>query len=149
MALNRNSMFQEATTRRATRMVIWIPTVGISGDNNWNSLRKRKVTFSAEETLPVGAHYSPVLGADDIYRSAETEYLSDGPQYIAPATNTYNARIGLTKGEHYSLYLSGRNLSSARQPHVIYPTPFVTGGLWQYYNQSFLRLVGLQIQAKF
>lgn len=110
---------------------------------------KTKVTFSAEETVPVGANYSLVLGMDDIYRSAETEYLADGPQYIAPATNTYNARIGLTKGEHYSLYLFGRNLSSARQPHVIYPTPFVTGGLWQFYDQSSLRLVGLQFQAKF
>lgn len=119
------------------------------GGQQLNYASKTKITLSAEETLPVSADYSVVIGADYTHRSSQSLYTSGLPQFVAPGTNIYSARIGVAAAKNWSVYFFGRNLGSSQFPRQIYPTPFANGGLWQVYDANSRRLVGLQMQAKF
>jgi hypothetical protein len=57
--------------------------------------------------------------------------------------------VGIASAKNWSVYVFGRNLGSEAFPRQIYPTPFASGGLWQFLDASSKRLVGLQLQAKF
>jgi iron complex outermembrane receptor protein len=119
------------------------------GGHQLNYASKTKATLSAEQTLPVSADYSLVIGADYTYRSSQSQYTSGLAQFVAPATNTYNARLGVTSSKNWSIYLFGRNLGSEPFTRQLYPTPFANGGLWQVLDANGKRIVGLQVQAKF
>jgi iron complex outermembrane receptor protein len=114
-----------------------------------NYASKVKATLSAEETIPVSADYSVVFGTDYTYRSDQSVYSSGLPQFVAPHTSIWNARVGIASAKNWSVYVFGRNLGSEAFPRQIYPTPFASGGLWQFLDASSKRLVGLQLQAKF
>lgn len=119
------------------------------GGHQLNYSSKTKVTLSVEQSLPITADYSFVVGADWTYRSEQSLYLSGLSQYEVPANSTYNARFGVSSVKNWSAYIFGRNLGSTHFPRQLYPTPFATGGLWDVYDASDKRLVGLQVQAKF
>jgi iron complex outermembrane receptor protein len=110
---------------------------------------KTKLTFSSEYTAALGGNYSFVVGADATYRSEQSIYPSPRPFYIVGATTTYNARLGVRSGDDWGVYLFGRNLGSERFPRDLFPTPFQTGGLWQVYDASSRKLIGVQFDAKF
>lgn len=119
------------------------------GGQQLNYASKTKITLSAEQTLPLTADYSIVIGADFTHRSQQSLYTSALPEFVAPTTNIYNARLGVESVKNWSVYFFGRNLGSEQFPRQLYPTPFATGGLWQVYDYNSLRVVGLQVQAKF
>jgi len=116
---------------------------------------KFKATLSAEETVAMTGSYSLVIGADVTYRSEQRLYPGAESWFVAPATTTYNARLGVSSDKDWSIFLFGRNLSNEPFPRQIFPTPFQSGppgqpgGLWQNVDASARRLVGLQLQAKF
>jgi len=119
------------------------------GGQQLNYASKTKVTLSAEQTVPVSADYAAVIGADYTYRSSQSQYTSGLPQFVAPATSVFNARVGITSSKNWSVYVFGRNLGAERFTRQLYPTPFANGGLWQVLDANAKRLVGLQLEAKF
>jgi len=119
------------------------------GGQQLNYGSKTKVTLSAEQTIPLIGDYSAVIGADYTYRSEQSQYTSGLPQFIAPSSSIYNARLGVTSSRNWSIYVFGRNLGAERFTRQLYPTPFATGGIWQVLDANSKRLVGLQLEAKF
>jgi len=119
------------------------------GGEQLNYASKTKVTVSAEQTIPVSANYSAVIGADYTYRSEQSQYTSGLPEFVAPASHIFNARIGVTSSKNWSLYVFGRNIGAERFTRQLYPTPFQTGGLWQVFDANAKRVVGLQLEAHF
>ncbi len=119
------------------------------GGQQLNYASKTKVTFSGEQVFPLTSVYSAVIGADVVYRSAQSQYTSALPEFIVPATTIENARIGIRSSNNWGVYLFGRNVGAKVYPTQLYPTPFQTGGLWQALDANGLRIVGLQLQAKF
>lgn len=110
---------------------------------------KSKLTFSGEYSFPIANAAAFVIGADATYRSKQSIYPSTGQQFIVAAGTIYNARIGVKSGDDWGVYIFGRNLGSERFPRDLFPTPFQTGGLWQVYDASSRKLVGLQFDVKF
>ena len=119
------------------------------GGEQLNYASKQKVTFSAEQILPLTDTYSAVIGADAAYRSQQSMYVSALPEFVAPAGTIFNARVGVRSSQNWSAYIFGRNLGSVAFPRQLYPTPFQTGGYWQVLDANSLRVVGFQLEAKF
>jgi iron complex outermembrane receptor protein len=110
---------------------------------------KTKVSLSAEYTANVTDTMQFVIGADAVYRSEQSLYPSADNQFTVDSTIIANARVGLRFGEDWSLYLFGRNLGDERFPRDLFPTPFQAGGLWQVYDPSSRKIVGVQLDANF
>ena len=110
---------------------------------------KTKVTLSAEYTWGLSDNYDLALGADGTYRSQMSLYPSASPIYVIPSGWSTNARVSLESAKNWSVSLFGRNLGRNRTPRDLFPTPFQTGGMWQFFDTSALRLVGIQMDAKF
>lgn len=121
----------------------------ILGGQQLNFSSREKVTLSAEQSIPLIADYSGVVGFDYTYRSAQSEYPSALAVFEVPATSLVNARIGVESGKRWSFYLFSRNLNNAHFPRQLYPAPFQPGAIWQSFDPTALRVVGLQAQAKF
>ena len=118
------------------------------GGHQLNFAPKTKLTLSLEQSLELSDRYALVVGADAVYRSAESLYLSANPDVVEGGGTLFNARIGLRSGQGWSLYFFGRNLSNKHFPLQIYPTPFQPGGLWQVFDANALRVVGLQLDVQ-
>ena len=109
---------------------------------------KTKLTFSGEYAWPIGS-VSLVVGANATYRSKQSIYPSTAQEFIVPAGEIYDVRVGVKGGEDWGVYLFGRNLGNQHFPRDLFPTPFQTGGLWQVFDASDRKLVGLQLNMKF
>jgi iron complex outermembrane receptor protein len=110
---------------------------------------KTKVSFSAEYAANITDTTQFVIGADAVYRSEQSLYPSPAEQFIVDDTILANARVGLRFGEDWSVYLFGRNLGDEQFPRDLFPTPFNAGGLWQVYDTSSRKLIGVQLNANF
>jgi iron complex outermembrane recepter protein len=119
------------------------------GGHQLNYSSKTKVTFSGEQTIPMTDVYSFVVGADAAYRSAQSMYTSALPEFVVPTSTIFNARLGIRSSSNWSVFAFGRNLGSKAYPRQLFPTPFQPGGLWQAFDANSLRVVGLQLEAKF
>jgi iron complex outermembrane receptor protein len=125
------------------------------GGEQLEYVSKFKATLSVEHTLPINATYSFISGLDYTYRSEQRVYTSSSPWFLAPASNVFNARLGVASAKNWSAYIFGRNLGSERFPRQIYPVPYQygppgePGGLWNVLDASSKRLVGFQLEAKF
>ncbi len=109
---------------------------------------KTKATLSAEQTVPLTERYSFVIGADYTYRSEQLQYTSSRPEFVVPATNLFNARLGIRAASNWSLYVFGRNLGDEHFTRSLSTTAFQVGGLTQTFDASSRRLVGVQLEAK-
>lgn len=118
------------------------------GGHQLNFAPKTKLTLSVEQSVELSDRYAVVVGADAVYRSAESLYLSANPDVVEGGGTLFNARVGLRSGQGWSLYFFGRNLSNKHFPLQIYPTPFQPGGLWQVFDANALRVVGLQLDVQ-
>jgi iron complex outermembrane receptor protein len=110
---------------------------------------KTKFTLSAEYAHPIGGSVDFVIGADTTYRSKQSIYPSADSQFVVKAGTITNARVGLKSGDDWGLYLFGRNLGNTHFPRDLFPTPFQAGGLWQVYDAGALKIIGVQLDAKF
>ncbi|WP_077035464.1 TonB-dependent receptor [Pelomonas sp. KK5] len=110
---------------------------------------KTKVTLSAEYTWGLSENYDLALGADATYRSEMSLYPSADKSFVIPSGWSTNARLSLQSAKNWSVSLFGRNLGRNRTPRDLFPTPFQTGGMWQFFDSSAMRLVGVQMDAKF
>jgi len=110
---------------------------------------KVKFTFSGEYSHPVVGNVDLVVGADAAYRSEQSIYPSTAPQFIVDAGTIVNARIGVRSSNEWGLYFFGRNIGNNHFPRDLFPTPFQAGGLWQAFDASDRKLVGLQFDVKF
>jgi iron complex outermembrane receptor protein len=90
-----------------------------------------------------------VVGADATYRSKQSIYPSTAQEFIVDAGTIVNARIGVKSADEWGVYFFGRNLGNNHFPRDLFPTPFQTGGLWQAFDASDRKLVGLQFDMKF
>jgi iron complex outermembrane recepter protein len=123
---------------------------------------KVKLTLSGEYFHPVTDGLDFVIGSDAVYRSAQSIYPSAEEWFTVKAGTIVNARLGLRSGEKWGAYFFGRNLGNQHFPRDLFPTPFQgppptfqpgpptqPGGLWQAFDASDLRIVGLQFDVKF
>ena len=121
----------------------------VQGGEQLNYSSREKVTLSAEQTVPLTGNWSGVVGFDYTYRSSQSEFPSASPIFVAPATSLVNLRAGIEETKHWSFFIFSRNLTNSHFPRQLYAPPFQPGAVWQSYDASGLRLVGLQAQAKF
>jgi iron complex outermembrane receptor protein len=110
---------------------------------------KTKVSLSAEYVGNITDTMQYVIGADTVFRSEQSIYPSAEERFIVGDTWLTNARVGLRFGEDWSVYLFGRNIGDEQFPRDLFPTPFQPGGLWQVYDTSSRKLIGLQVNANF
>ncbi len=110
---------------------------------------KSKVTFSGEYSHALTGNTDWVIGADATHRSKQSIYPSADQMFVVKGGTIYNARIGLRSGENWGVYLFGRNLGNKHFPRDLFPTPFQPGGLWQVYDASGRKIIGLQFDATF
>ena len=89
------------------------------------------------------------MGADATYRSEQSIYPSTAQEFIVDAGTIVNARIGVRSSDDWGLYFFGRNIGNNHFPRDLFPTPFQTGGLWQAFDASDRKVVGLQFDMKF
>ncbi|MCC7462752.1 MAG: TonB-dependent receptor, partial [Gammaproteobacteria bacterium] len=110
---------------------------------------KTKVTLSTEYQHPISGNFDFVIGGDATYRSELSRYPRPGSRYIVPATWLTNARLGLKARDDWAVYLFGRNLGNEHFPRVLFPPLFQNNALWQGFDAASLRIVGLQLEARF
>jgi iron complex outermembrane recepter protein len=112
---------------------------------------KYKVTLTVEHEFPLNDTLSLTLGGDVTARDKQLMYLAASqPEFVAPATTLYNARIGIRSVNDWAVYLFGRNLGDEIYPNNYFPTiAFHQGGVWQTFDFAARRLAGVQFEANF
>lgn len=120
------------------------------GGKQLNFSSETKVTFSAEQTIPITGRYSFVVGADAAYRSAQSMFLSADPQLAVPAGTIVNARFGLHSSANWSVFMFGRNLGQTAFPRLLFPAFFLQANTYeQSFDNNSGRVVGFQLEAQF
>ena len=119
------------------------------GGTQLTNSSKTKFTLSTEYEHAITDKYKFVIGGDATYRSEMSRYPRPGSRYIVPASWLTNARLGVKSSDDWAVYLFGRNLGNEHFPRVLFPPLFQSNGLWQGFDAASLRIVGLQLEAKF